>query len=78
MLSVVRLRSSGLGGSVVDVEGGGEIVVEPWPRASRERIPAEGSRFFSSDVRAAKERPEEPAPWCVMNRGAVGPMGEVR
>jgi hypothetical protein len=67
--SVARLRSM--------MAGSGVRVVEPWPRASRDRMPAVGSFLRISAVRAAKERPEEPPPWCVTKRGAV-PMGEVR
>jgi hypothetical protein len=68
-LSVARLRSA--------TAGSGVRVVEPWPRASTERMPAEGSFLRISAVRAAKERPEEPAPWWATKRGA-GPVGDVR
>jgi hypothetical protein len=51
--------------------------VDPWPRASRERIPDPGSNFRISAVRAAKERPDEPAPWCVTKSGEE-PVGEVK
>ena len=53
-----RLRS--IGGSDLWEE---VIVVLPWPRASMERTPALGRIFCSSEVKAAKERPDEPAPW---------------
>lgn len=75
--------------------GLGEVmVVRPWPRASRERMPAEGRRLRISEPRTAKERAEEPAPWWVTKRGppvdglapgagllvveGVGGSGEVR
>lgn len=66
---VSRLRSN--------TSGAGEIVVDPCPRASRESIPADGRRFLISDVRTAKDRPEEPAPWWVTNNGPL-PTGDVR
>ena len=82
---VERERSSGGSGSGSSKvspsgEGGVEvvvIVVEPWPRASRERMPALGRRLRISELRTAKERPEEPAPWCVTKRGPL-PTGDVR
>lgn len=80
---VERLRSSGGGAcSVVSppspgAEEGVVMVVEPWPRASRERMPALGRRLRISELRTAKERPEEPAPWWVTKRGPL-PTGEVR
>lgn len=40
-------------------------------------MPAFGRALRISAVRTAKERPDEPAPWCVTNKGAV-PTGEVR
>jgi hypothetical protein len=43
-----------------------------------ERMPAVGRRVRRERARAAKERPEEPAPWCVIKSGAVGEVGEVR
>lgn len=81
---VERLRSSGVGGACPVVSSpspGSEeatvTVVEPWPRASRERMPALGRRLRISELRTAKERPEEPAPWCVTKSGPL-PTGEVR
>ena len=61
-------------GAVCDV--GEMIVVLPWPRASRERTPAFGRSLWISEVNAAKERPEEPAPWWVTKRGPSGTGGE--
>ena len=58
---VGRERSSGLSEE--------KVVVVPWPRASKERTPAVGSSLRSSEVKAAKERPEEPAPWWVTKSG---------
>ena len=58
-----------MGGSGVFEE---TIVVLPCPRASRESTPALGRIFWSSDVKAAKERPDEPAPWWVTKRGPSG------
>lgn len=55
---MVRLRSWSSG-----------VVVSPWPRASKERVPAAGSTFRISEAMRAKERPEEPAPWWVTNKG---------
>lgn len=74
-LSVARERSNGSseGAEVPMVV----IRVEPWPRASRDRIPAAGSSLRISALRVAKDRPEEPAPWCVTKRGAE-PVGEIR
>lgn len=46
-----------------------DVFVSPWPRASMARIPAEGSTLRISEATRAKERPEEPAPWCVTNKG---------
>ena len=46
-----------------------EVVVLPWPRASRERTPAFGRIFWIAVVKTANERPEEPAPWWVTKRG---------
>jgi hypothetical protein len=53
-LNVSRLRSN--------TSGSGVMMVDPWPRASRDNIPADGRRFRISDVKTAKDRPEEPAP----------------
>ena len=74
-LSVARERSNGSseGLEVSKLE----VRVEPWPRASRDRMPAAGSSLRISAVSVAKERPEEPAPWCVTKRGA-DPVGEIR
>lgn len=85
---VGRVRSSealafGSASSVVSGEGL-VVVVSPCPRASMERMPAEGRRFLISAERTAKERPEDPAPWWVTKRGPgdlPGPeegAGEVR
>lgn len=52
------------------------MVVRPCPRASRERIPAAGMAFRISVAKHAKERPEEPAPWWVTNRGPEEVGGE--
>ncbi len=52
------------------------ITVSPCPRASRERTPALGRALRMADVNRANERPEEPAPWCVTNRGPL-PVGGV-
>ena len=54
-----------------------EVVVRPWPRASGDSMPALGASFLISELRTAKERPDDPAPWCVMNKGPF-PFGEVR
>lgn len=65
---VGRVRSSGrLGGEVV----------WPWSRASRERIPALGRWEVSSEKKAAKESPDEPAPWWVTISGPLD-VGGVR
>jgi len=61
--SVARLRSTA-GLVLLSLR-----VVEPWPRASRERMPAFGSRLRISALRTANERPEDPAPWWVTKRG---------
>jgi hypothetical protein len=45
------------------------VVVSPCPRASSDRMPADGRRFLISDESTAKERPEEPAPWWVTKSG---------
>lgn len=52
-------------------------VVEPWARASRERMPAVGRTEVSSEKKVAKDRPEEPAPWWVTIRGPLE-LGGVR
>lgn len=57
------------GGCVCNCGEGGEAVVLPWPRASRDMMPAFGTRALISLARHAKDRPEEPAPWWVTNRG---------
>ena len=49
--------------------------VSPWPRASRDRIPASGTAFLISEAQTAKERPEEPAPWWVTKSGPFGAGG---
>ena len=84
-LRVGRLRSRlgggsgsvelGTGASAELVSGVGRGVVSPWPRASRERMPASGRAFRISEARTAKERPEEPAPWWVMKRGLLAAGG---
>ena len=63
--------------SGIPAEGGGVCVVLPWPRASIERTPPEGVIARNSLVKAAKERPDEPAPWCVTMRGPEG-LGGVK
>lgn len=45
------------------------MLVSPWPRASMARMPAEGRTLRISEATRAKERPEEPAPWCITNKG---------
>jgi hypothetical protein len=45
--------------------------VRPWSRASRESIPAFGSRGVRAAKKAAKESPDEPAPWWVTRRGPL-------
>jgi len=52
-----------------------EVTVSPWPRASRERMPADGRSFRIEVASKAKDRPAEPAPWCVMKRGPLGRGG---
>jgi hypothetical protein len=74
-LSVARERSNGSSEGLEVPKLA--IRVEPWPRASKDRTPAAGSSLRISAVRVAKERPEEPAPWCVTKREAE-PVGEVR
>ncbi len=56
---------------------GDVTVVEPWPRASSDSTPAEGRRLRISAPRTAKERPDEPAPWCITKSGPL-PTGDVR
>jgi hypothetical protein len=51
------------------------VTVSPWPRASRERMPADGRSFRIEVASKAKDRPAEPAPWCVMKRGPLGRGG---
>lgn len=81
---VGRVRSSGPGSSPPPSLESGEVVVRPWPRASRDRIPAEGMRFLISEPKTAKERPDDPAPWWVTKSGPgalpgpEGGAGEVR
>ena len=58
---VGRVRSSGVLGDVV----------WPWERASRERIPAVGRMWVRDWKSAAKERPEDPAPWWVTIKGPL-------
>ena len=57
-----KARSAARVGRVRSSCSVGGVVVEPWPRASIEIMPAEGSILVSSAKKAAKERPEEPAP----------------
>ena len=57
----------------------GCVIVEPWARASRLRIPASGSLCLMFWAKTAKERPEAPAPWWQMKRGPfLGSEGGVR
>ena len=46
-------------------------VVRPWPRQSRDRMPAVGRMVIRDWKKVAKERPEEPAPWCVTIKGPL-------
>ncbi|KAK4158458.1 hypothetical protein C8A00DRAFT_39182 [Chaetomidium leptoderma] len=69
---VGRVRSSTTTAAAPSLVGGEAVVVvvvRPWPRASRDRIPAVGKRFLISAPRTANERPDEPAPWWVTNNG---------
>jgi hypothetical protein len=52
-----------------------EVVVNPCPLASSDRIPAPGRRFLISAPSTAKDKPELPAPWCVTNSGPPGLPG---
>ena len=62
-------RERSIGASEEEGEEVVVVVVLPWPRASRERIPAVGRSLRSSEAKTAKERPEEPAPWWVTKSG---------
>ena len=66
-----KARSEARVGSVRSRGSVDGVVVEPWPRASIEMMPAEGSILVISVKKAAKERPEEPAPWCVTINGPL-------
>ncbi len=68
--SVARVRSSAAPDASPPV-----VVVRPCPRASRDRMPADGRRFLTSALSTANERPDEPAPWWVTKSGPGGLPG---
>lgn len=51
--------------------------LEPWPLASSEKTPADGSRLRIWSPTTANESPDDPPPWCITKRGPW-PTGEVR
>ena len=74
--SVARVRSSAAAGASADPASSPRVVVvSPCPRASRDRMPADGRRFRISALSTANERPDEPAPWCVTKSGPGGLPG---
>ena len=53
------------------------MMVAPWYLASGAIMPADGNLFRISKVNVAKDKPDEPAPWCMTKSGPL-PTGEVK